>query len=149
MVDRHFLPDFIFGENFYASDILRALQLLPIVFETSLSVSSVPFEGDEAYESEARKVADEIGTGAIRLLDYTSTSNLAYLRVVAAILVEMSIISYADLGVTLVDGRVPLPILAEHLVIIHKYNLAIQGLTKASTRGDWSVLRGPGGLEVR
>lgn len=85
MVDRHFLPDFIFGENFYASDILRVLQLLPIVFETSLSVSSVPFEGDEAYESEARKVADEIGTGAIRLLAYTSTSNLAYLRVVAAI----------------------------------------------------------------
>lgn len=98
-----------------AADMYGYLQATRGMFEI---IPDTPFDGDAKYEGDVKIVAAQLA------LDWDSEdlSSRAFLRTIAALWVEKTSINYADLGVPLVDGKLPLVILAEHMFITAVHN---------------------------
>lgn len=107
--------------NWSAAEAYGFIQALQGVFEI---IPDTPFAGDADYESEAKIVASQLALAWDK--DCENINSYAYLRTIAALLVETTTVSYADLGVPLVDGGLPPVILAEHITIVAVYKKIIE-----------------------
>lgn len=101
------------------TDMYGFIQAVRGMFEI---IPDTPFDGDANYEDKVKMVAPQLALE----WDSEDINSCAYLRTVAALWVETTTISYFDLGVPLVDGGLPLAILAEHVVIVAFYNKIVE-----------------------
>lgn len=106
-----------------ATDMYGFIQALRGMFEI---IPDTPFDGDAIYEDKVKIVAAQLALE----WDTEDINSCAYLRTVAALWVETTTVNYVDLGVPLVDGGLPLAILAEHAFIVSVYNKIVEGKTR-------------------